>query len=169
MHLGVYVAGSSSSDWRAAPWRTETPWGSHEIGRPCGGRRTALTMGLIFGIKRAPTEIHSCGMYACRMRRIVFLGFVLLLAGCAEHWQNVASGARSDIIACNNAKNNADSWGVFYYCDKANGVPLPPECLVSDDAARSPKCVAIAKGEAMTGAVTSTGQTAITAGTLFVH
>jgi hypothetical protein len=103
-----------------------------------------------------------------RMRRAIFLGFVLLLAGCAEHWQNIASGARSDIIACNNAKNNADSWGVFYYCDKANGVPLPPECLVSDDAARSPKCVAIAKGEAMTGAVTSTGQTAITAGTLFV-
>jgi hypothetical protein len=109
----------------------------------------------------------ECMLVECAA--IVLLGFVLLLAGCAEHWQNVASGARSDIIACNNAKNNADSWGVFYYCDKANGVPLPPECLVSDDAARSPKCVAIAKGEAMTGAVTSTGQTAITAGTLFVH
>jgi hypothetical protein len=58
--------------------------------------------------------------------------------------------------------------GVFYYCGKAADVPLPPECVVSDDASRSPKCVAIAKGEAMTGAVTSTGQTAITAGTLSV-
>jgi hypothetical protein len=71
------------------------------------------------------------------------------------------------ILACNEAKSSGDSWGVFSHCGKAADVPLPADCLASDDAARSPKCVAIARGEALSGAVDSTGQTAVTVGTLF--
>jgi hypothetical protein len=113
------------------------------------------------GIAAAGVIKHS------RMRRTIFLGFVLLLADCAEHWQNVSSRAREQILACNEAKSSGVSWGVFSHCGKAADVPLPADCLASDDAARSPECVAIAKGEALSGAVDSTGQTAVTVGTLF--
>ena len=101
-------------------------------------------------------------------RRAVLI-LVLALPGCAEHWQNIASGAREQALACNEAKANGDSWGVFSHCGRAADVPLPPECMVSDDAARTPKCVAIAKGEALSGSVDSAAMAGVITGAAFSH
>jgi hypothetical protein len=101
------------------------------------------------------------------MKKLLYLAFALILTGCAEHWRNISADAREQILACNQGKADGDSLGVFWHCGKAADVPLPPECLASEEASRRPKCAAIAKGEALNAGLTSTGQTAITAGTLF--
>ena len=70
-----------------------------------------------------------------------------LLSGCAQHWQNVAAKDRERILACQQAQTQGSSWGVFWDCGSASYNQLPPEYVVSDEAARSDKCAAIAKGE----------------------
>jgi hypothetical protein len=86
------------------------------------------------------------------MRLLPCVALIFVVSGCASYGQHIASNARYQILACKDATAKGDGWGVWMHCDKAADVPLPAECLKSDDAARTSRCASIAQAEALGGA-----------------
>jgi hypothetical protein len=98
------------------------------------------------------------------MRLLACMTVILVVSGCSAWGQHISSNARYQILACQDATNKGDGWGVWMHCDKAADVPLPPECLKSDEAARTPKCASIAQAEALSGSVESGASAGLTTG-----
>ena len=79
------------------------------------------------------------------MRRLIFISFFLILSGC---WGALASTQREHQLACAQDQQSANPSSLKIYWDcNFHDYTLPPQCLQSDAAARSPQCTAIVKAD----------------------
>jgi len=97
--------------------------------------------------------------------RLACIALIFLLTGCAANAQRISVGARQMALACEADKAKGTSgWRIYQDCSRAADVPLPPDCMVSDDAARTSRCATIAQSEALGSGITTAAQVGVNYG-----